>query len=253
MTTKKRMLCRCLCRYAKRLGVGVALMGLSVFTPLFALTVGGTLSLIGNWYGNDKTHAPNAYVLLGGGLTQDNTHTPPIITLNAYSYKRTQTLWQAWQKNPLPVVVSGVEAAWIVDVLNYLGKKDQRTPPVVISENASMNTCENARFSTKLIKHLSQQGGLPTTAHAYLVSDWYHMARARRQFALSGLATTPLVAPLPTALSWTDYKANLNHSRRAFYEAIALLRDIVRPQKNCRHADNVSLKLINTPRKSSRL
>lgn len=257
---KKSCLCR-LCRYAKWVSAGGVLLGLSTFTPIFALTVGSGLSVIGDWYGQKErisnthlanhTHADstdtdhvnannaNAYVVLGGGLTQDDSHAPPIITLNAYSYQRTQTLWHAWQKTPLPVIASGVEAPWIANMLSYLGQKDSHPTPDVISEKLSMNTCENARFSAKLIKNLSEQGKLPAIAHVYLVSDWYHMARARRQFALSGLATTPLVAPLPTALSWTDYRANLNHSRRAFYEAAALLRDIFRPQKNCRQADSV--------------
>lgn len=237
--------------YSKRLLIVAVLIGGSTLTPIFAVVVGGGLSLIGDWYGHDKEKKPpDAYVILGGGLTENSHQNTPIITLNTYTYNRTKTLWQAWQIQPLPIIASGVEAPWVQDAITYLAKGSPLIAPKIFGENASMNTCENARFSAKLIAHLNQQGNLPNVRHVYLVSDWYHMARARRQFAIAGLATTPLDAPLPTALSWRNPKANLNHSRRAFYESLALIRDIFRPQKNCRTAQAVSLDVINTPRKA---
>ncbi len=226
---------------------GVSLVAASAYTPLFATVIGGTLSIIGDWYGHDDS-PPQAYVILGGGLT----NTGKLIRLNAYSYERTQTLWRAWQRAPLPVILSGVESPWINDALAYMARQADSQSPSTISENASMNTCENARFTAKLIAHDSQEGTLPPIHHVYLVSDWYHMARARRQFAKAGIATTPLSAPMPSGLSWTDGASNLNHSRRALYEVAALIRDIVRPQSNCRLADNVSIKIIKTPRKHAK-
>lgn len=227
-------------------GFGISLVLISFATPLFSLTLGGVLSLVGDLYGADNSPA-NAYVILGGGLTDEATHNQSLIVLNAYSDKRTQTLKQAWKKNPLPIIISGVEAPWIADSLKDL----KNSQAVIISDNASMNTCENIRFSAKLMAYEQRQGNLPAIRHVYLVSDWYHMARARRQFAKVGIATTPLVAPLPSQRAWGNPKGNLSHSRRAFYEWVALVRDIVRPQRNCRHSDDVSISTIKSPRASA--
>lgn len=240
----------------KRLLIGAVLLAVSVVTPIFAYVLGSLLAVVGAIYGHDWSHwqetdTPTAYVILGGGLTQTQTEPKPLIILNSYSHYRTERLWQVWQTTPLPIVSSGVESPWIVAGLAHFAK-DSDTKPAVISENASMNTCENARFSAKLIAHETTNGNLPPTHHIYLVSDWYHMARARRQFAKAGLATTPIIAPMPEPLSWKNPKSNLNHARRAFYETLALLRDIVRPQTDCRNADDVSIQTLkqakNTPK-----
>lgn len=224
----------------------IGLIAVSTATPLFSLLVGGILSLIGESYG-DVNSKPVAYVVLGGGLTDTVIGGKSVITLNAYSEHRTKTAWQAWQNHPLPIILSGVESPWIKDELIRLAKSDKI--PVIHSENASMNTCENARFSAKLIAHETAQGTLGKTHHLYLISDWYHMARARRQFAKVGFATTPIIAPMPTKRAWTDIPSNLNHSRRAFYESVALLRDMIRPQPNCRTKTSIDIPTIKTPRR----
>ncbi|MGM8888214.1 YdcF family protein, partial [Psychrobacter sp. 1U2] len=105
-------------------------------------------------------------------------------------------------------------------------------------ENASMNTCENARFTAKRVP----------LYHVYLITDNYHMARARRQFALNGVNSTPINAPLPVSLDWMEPAQNLSHSRRAVYEIAAYLRDILRPQLDCRLAEDVSIQQLLTPR-----
>lgn len=229
------------------------LIGGSTVTPIFAMVVGGSLSLMGDWYGgtwHDGAQTPQAYVILGGGLARNRQKD---IELNHYSQERTQTLWRAWQVSPLPIITSGVESPWMAESLQTLADNHHDQPPnlSIYQENASMNTCENARFSAKLIQHEQAHAQLPAISHIYLVTDWYHMARARRQFAQVGFGSMPLIAPLPHAMSWKNPKSNLNHSRRAFYEAVALLRDIVAPQKNCRHGDDINIDTIKTPRKQN--
>lgn len=247
----------------------IALMILvSVPTPIFSKAVGSILAIIGDMYGNSNS-TPTAYAILGGGLTQNQHNNKPLITLNTYSLLRTKTLWQHLKRQPLPVITSGVESPWIIDSLQFFAKKDNinlnlyknsisSTPAKLldntldlplISETASMNTCENAWFSVRLINH-AKLNSFDDNLHIFVVSDWYHMARARRQFAKAGVHTTALVAPMPTPTSWIDYKSNLNHSRRAFYESVALVRDIVRPQKDCRDANTLSINELTTPRRT---
>jgi uncharacterized SAM-binding protein YcdF (DUF218 family) len=101
-----------------------------------------------------------------------------------------------------------------------------------------MNTCENARFTAKRIP----------LHHVYLITDSYHMARARRQFALNGINSTAINAPLPVRRDWREPAQNLSHSRRAVYEVAAYLRDVIRPQENCRQAKEVTSQQLLTPR-----
>lgn len=225
------------------------LIVISTATPLFSLVVGGLLFIIGDRYAGNINHQmpPTAYVILGGGLTKKIIDEQPIIALNAYSEHRTQTAWHIWQQSPLPIIISGVESPWIQDRLSDLAGPIPLTS--VYTENASMNTCENAHFTAKLIDYEIKQGALSPTTHLYLVSDWYHMARARRQFAKVGFLTTPIIAPMPTERAWTDIPSNLNHSRRAFYESVALIRDMIRPQSNCRTASKIDINIIKTPRR----
>ena len=96
-------------------------------------------------------------------------------------------------------------------------------------EPRSMNTCENARFSALL---LLKQGG---AARVELVTDAYHMPRARRLFAANGIDTVPVVAPLPgdPTVWWPD-RRNLVHTRRALHELAANVRDVWVGEINCR-------------------
>lgn len=176
---------------------------------------------------------PIAITVLGGGLTRDNGR----IILNHYSQSRINSTYQLHKDIGLPIITSGVESPWFDDYLSSLRKS------VIASDNASMNTCENAIFTAKLLDHHE----LPKSI--YLVTDRYHMARARRQFARAGVDTTPHPAPLFMPLRWRDPKNNLIHSRRAIYEIAALARDIFHPQENCRTADQITLEEIGTPRR----
>lgn len=165
---------------------------------------------------------PYAIVVLGGGLTlaEDGKN----IVVNSYTRLRLETaLATAAQYPTLPIVLSGVEAPYMQDWLKVRGVDAQ------LLENRSMNTCENSRFSALL---LQKQGGAP---RVFLVTDAYHMPRTRRLFALNGIDTVPIQAPMPTPLTkWQPSMQNYDHSRRANYEMLATLRDVVLGSSDCR-------------------
>jgi uncharacterized SAM-binding protein YcdF (DUF218 family) len=209
----------------------VILVLISLFTPLFSQAVVYIFALLPlpKMPPIAMSSPPTAYVVLGGGLTNDNNNQ---IILNRYSLNRARTAAGAYHDLPLPIVLSGAEAPWLGQWLIEHGIDG------LISENASMNTCENARFTAKRIP----------LHHVYLITDSYHMARARRQFALNGINSTPLSAPLPVGRDWMKPAQNLSHSRRAVYEVAAYLRDVIRPQMDCRHADDVTSQQLLTPR-----
>ncbi len=209
----------------------VILILISLFTPLFSQAVVYVLTRmpLPDLPAAAMTSPPTAYLVLGGGLTNNNNNQ---IILNDYSLNRVRTVATAYHDLPLPIVLSGAEAPWLGQWLL------EHRIDGLISENASMNTCENARFTAKRIP----------LQHVYLVTDIYHMPRARRQFALNGINSTPLSAPLPVGRHWMQPAQNLKHSRRAVYELAAYLRDVLRPQVDCRLAEDISTAQLLTPR-----
>ena len=168
-----------------------------------------------------KLSEPYAIVVLGGGLTLDKNGKD--IVVNSYTRLRLEKTLEVEKKNHLPIVLSGVEAPYMQAWLKARGVDAK------LLEKRSMNTCENTRFSSLL---LQKKGGAPTVM---LVTDEYHMPRTRRLFALNGIETIPVVAPMPTPLTrWQPSVQNYDHSRRANYELLATIRDMLFGSSDCR-------------------
>ena len=96
---------------------------------------------------------------------------------------------------------------------------------VIINENASMNTCENAVFTAKLLSHHE----LSTTV--YLVTDRYHMAPGALSICQGWHPYYTRPCTLAIRSSWQNPKDNLIHTRRTIYELVALARDIITPKQ----------------------
>ncbi|ENW82153.1 hypothetical protein F908_01771 [Acinetobacter sp. NIPH 284] len=164
---------------------------------------------------------PYAIVVLGGGLTLGANGKD--IVVNNYTRLRLEKTLQVEKQYPLPIVLSGVEAPYMQAWLKERGIEAK------LLENRSMNTCENSRFSSLL---LQKKGGAPTVI---LITDEYHMPRTRRLFALNGIETVPVIAPMPTTLTdWRPSEQNYDHSRRANYELLATIRDTLFGSIDCR-------------------
>lgn len=164
---------------------------------------------------------PYAIVVLGGGLTLDKNGKD--IVVNDYTRLRLEKTLEVEKEYDLPIVLSGVEAPYMQRWLqNY-------AVDAKLLEDRSMNTCENSRFSSLL---LQKKGGAPTVI---LITDRYHMPRTRRLFALNGIQTIPVEAPMPQLLTrWRPSVQNYDHSRRANYELLATLRDVWFGSSDCR-------------------
>lgn len=223
------------------MGGTVILIGVaSALTPIFANLGVGLLNLYSALTLATVQDEATSIVVLGGGLTKNSAGT---ISLNHFTQSRANAAIHLHNLYPLSMITSGAESPWLRDYLiEHIGTK-----VVIINENASMNTCENAVFTAKLLSHHE----LSTTV--YLVTDRYHMARARRQFAKAGIHTIAAPAPLAIRPSWRNPKDNLIHTRRTIYELVALARDIVTPQANCRTTDEISIEEIATPRRQPKL
>ena len=168
-----------------------------------------------------KSSKPYAIVVLGGGLTLDKD--AKTIVVNDYTRLRLEKTLEIEKQYQLPIVLSGVEAPYMQTWLKTRGVDAK------LLEDRSMNTCENTRFSSLL---LQKKGGAPTVM---LVTDEYHMPRTRRLFALNGIETIPVEAPMPTQLTtWRPSAKNYDHSRRANYEMLASIRDVFLGSSDCR-------------------
>lgn len=164
---------------------------------------------------------PYAIVVLGGGLMLGDNRLD--IVVNEYTRLRLQKTLEVEAETKLPIVLSGVESPYMQTWLKNKGVEAK------LLENRSMNTCENTRFSSLL---LQKKGGAPTVI---LITDRYHMPRTRRLFALNGIQTIPVEAPMPTQLtSWRPSRQNYDHSRRANYEMLATIRDALFGSSGCR-------------------
>lgn len=167
------------------------------------------------------TTQPSAIVVLGGGLTLAKNRKD--IVVNDYTRLRLEKTLDLEKQDNLPIVLSGVEAPYMQIWLKQHGVSAK------LLENRSMNTCENSRFSSLL---LQKKGGAPKVM---LVTDEYHMPRTRRLFAMNGIATIPVNAPMPTPLTtWKPSVQNYDHSRRANYELLATIRDVLFGVSDCR-------------------
>lgn len=168
-----------------------------------------------------QSSQPYAIVVLGGGLTLDKNGKD--IVVNDYTRLRLEKTLAIEKEYQLPIVLSGVEAPYMQ---RWLKEHDVNAK---LLEDRSMNTCENSRFSSLL---LQKKGGAP---RVILITDRYHMPRTRRLFALNGIETVPVEAPMPTHLTrWRPSEQNYDHSRRANYEMLATIRDLWFGSSDCR-------------------
>ena len=174
-----------------------------------------------NEQSQSQSSKPYAIVVLGGGLTLDKNSKD--IVVNKYTRLRLEKTLEIEQQYHLPIVLSGVEAPYMQRWLKAYNVDAK------LLEDRSMNTCENSRFSSLL---LQKKGGAP---RVILITDRYHMPRTRRLFALNGIETVPVEAPMPTQLTrWRPSEQNYDHSRRANYEMLATIRDIWFGSSDCR-------------------
>lgn len=201
---------------------------LLVFTPYYAQIIKRTLYWFNGIDRSAQTQAPQAIVILGGGLDWDKQSQHIIV--NEYSAERLKKLVNiANTYHHLPIILSGVEAPYMKQWLKERADAKHLAGRLFL-EKKSMNTCENARFTTQILQEKQYKSII-------LITDEYHMPRSQRLFRENGIQhIIPISAELPKNTVKTYFAMNYDHSRRANYELLAVLRDRIFEIKDCRES-----------------
>jgi len=190
-----------LCFYLYRRRSGFAKI-LAVITLFFYLSTISLISdpLIGSL---EKRYQPpsevqgDVIIMLGGGATLDTPNVHNAGHLSGFAANRLLTCAQLYHLLNVPILVSGgkvlettgSEADIAKIILVGLGVPAD----MIITENQSLNTTENAKFTKELMK----KNGF---VEPILVTSAFHMERSVLQFKKVNLSVTPYP---------TDYQTNL--------------------------------------------
>jgi len=180
-------------------------IGIGILVALIIIFIGNGFlgKLISGYLQNSYTHtsevknitAQNPVIVVLGGGVVDVNNTEKLHTM---SYSRIVTAYQLYhefKKNntPCKIVISGKgsghtsEAELFSENFKRMGVSDSD----IIKEDKSMNTYQNAKFSSPIIKKLAP-------ASVYLVTSGFHMKRSVSLFQIFGLK------PIPQASDFID-------------------------------------------------
>ncbi len=180
------------------LGIGIALLYASATSWVSGALMDHTIAAASP----APNQAPQAVVILGGGraLEFDSAGAVVQARLGPAAYERIFEGMRIARKRKLPILVTGgkvdgFDPAEGVVMSEVLRDEFGMTPRWV--EAASRNTVENAQFSAPLLK----RDGISSVI---LVTNGYHMRRARFLFEQVGFEVTPAVADPASAapFSW---------------------------------------------------
>ena len=176
-------------RQSRRLGTVIAIITLMFYIASTSYVGSMLIGRLENEY-EPPTSLPNAdvIVVLGGGATSDHQDVTGTGTLCSIPANRLLTAVRLQKKLGLPILVtggqiyedSGREADIARRVLKELGVSED----MIILENKSLNTTQNAQFSTEILKTRGYSKPI-------IVTSAFHMPRAMANFEKLGIEAIP--------------------------------------------------------------
>lgn len=136
------------------------------------------------------THLPNADVIivLGGGATSDTPDVNGTGTLCSIPANRLLTAVRLQKKLNVPILVSGgqiyADSGKEADIARRILKELNVSEDMILLENKSLNTTQNAQFSANILKSRKYTKPL-------LVTSAFHMERAIINFEKLGIDVIP--------------------------------------------------------------
>lgn len=164
-------------------------------------------------------------VLLGGGALKDVPDVDGMGTLCSYPANRMLTAVRLQRQLGVPILLSGGEvyrdtgneAEISRRILLSLGVPDDK----ILVENKSINTTQNAQFSTKIMK---EQG----LSEPILVTSAFHMKRSVIDFEKQGMTVTPYPADYQVARNPVFHYNKLRPQAGALQNNVLVLQEILR-------------------------
>ncbi len=131
-------------------------------------------------------HLPNAdvIVVLGGGATSDTPDVTGTGTLCSIPANRLLTAVRLQKKLDIPILVSGgqiyEDSGREADIARRILKELGVAENMIILENKSLNTTQNAEYSVNILKSRNYKNPL-------VVTSAFHMERAVANFEILGI------------------------------------------------------------------
>lgn len=205
-------------------------IGIGIFAILMIIFIGNgflgklTAEYLQNNYvkavaSKNRSSKNPVIVVLGGGVVDFN-HTEKLHTL---SYSRLVTAYQLYheyKKNNLPckIVISGKgrghksEAELFSENYKNMGVLDAD----IIKEDRSMNTYENAKYSSKILQQMAP-------SEVYLVTSGFHMKRSVALFQTFGVNPVPQASDfIDTEITWFPNSYNAAFTFVMLKEALGI-------------------------------
>jgi uncharacterized SAM-binding protein YcdF (DUF218 family) len=193
--------------FKKKNKISKYILGIAIILYIFS-----TYFIADNLIGSlEKKYTPNdnisgdVIIMLGGGATLDTPNINGVGHLYGSASNRVLTVAQLYYKIKVPIIVSGGqvydftgnEAEIAKRILTNLNIPEE----VIITENKSLNTDENAEFTKELLDKYGFEKPI-------LVTSAFHMHRALIGFQSVGVS----LEPFPT-----DYYTNIKRSYSIYH------------------------------------
>jgi uncharacterized SAM-binding protein YcdF (DUF218 family) len=163
-----------LLHYLRVFAAGIGLLWMTV--TVFPFLHWWTNALSGSW-GNERG---DVLIVLGGDFVEPNM-------IGLTSYWRSYYAVRVWRTGHYRRII--VTGKTVAPLMKECITSQGVPPQIVVVENASTSTRENALYVGTLLRG--------DTEHAVLLTSDFHMGRALRVFRKAGIQTDPL--PIPDA------------------------------------------------------
>jgi len=163
---------------------------------------------------------PTAVVVLGGGVVKND-----VIHAAPDAFKRLMYAMIVAKKNNLPLIFSGggiINESTLIQKDIKLFSSNCNCKLKTYFENKSLNTYQNAKFTSALFEKLNLKKEI------FLVTSAYHMKRAYLLFKQEGfkIITKPVDFKRKTVINFLDFLPNMHNfynSYKAIHEYFGIL------------------------------
>lgn len=179
----------CRRRRQKRLAVIISSVTLLFYLASTSYIAGGLIGSLEDAYEPpDSPPKADVIIVLGGGATSDTKDVTGTGTLCSIPASRLLTAVRLQKKLDIPIIVSGgqiyEDSGREADIARRVLKELGVSEDMIILENKSLNTTQNAQYTANILKSRN-------FTHPLVVTSAFHMKRAVANFEKLGIDVIP--------------------------------------------------------------